>query len=184
MERGGVLNAKNIIVGQNGDGLLEIGSAFNIDGTDKVTVSKDFILGNGINNQAEVRFLRGEVNADRLLIGKNVTNSVINDVVNGVQDPSQTVAVSSRFLEKGDFVRLQSASLGYNWPLSGEGLFDSLRLSFTGQNLFLITGYSGLDPEISINTGSLNASNIPSRGIDYASFPRPRTYTLGVNVTF
>lgn len=119
-----------------------------------------------------------------LLIGKNVPTQVISDVVNGVQDPSQTVAVSSRFLEKGDFVRLQSASLGYNWPMSGEGAFDSLRLSFTGQNLFIITGYSGLDPEISSNTGSLNASNVPSRGIDYAAFPRPKTYTLGVNVTF
>lgn len=119
-----------------------------------------------------------------LLIGKNVTTSTINDAINNVQNPGQTVAVSDRFLESGDFVRLQSASLGYNWPLSGDGVFDSLRLSFTGQNLFLITGYSGLDPEVSTNTGTLNASEIPTRGIDYASFPRPKTYTLGVNVTF
>ena len=115
-----------------------------------------------------------------LLIGKNVTQTVAASDEN----PSSTVAVSSRFLEKGDFVRLTSASLGYNWPMSGEGVFDSLRLSLTGQNLFLITGYSGLDPELSANTGSLNASAIPSTGIDYASYPRPRTFTLGVNARF
>ena len=79
---------------------------------------------------------------------------------------------------------MQSASIGYNWPLSGEGMFDSLRLSLTGQNLFLITDYSGLDPEISQNTGSLNASAIPTAGIDYASYPRARTFTLGVNARF
>lgn len=115
-----------------------------------------------------------------LLIGKNVTQTVAASNEN----PSSTVAVSSRFLEKGDFVRLTSASLGYNWPLSGEGFFDSLRLSLTGQNLFLLTGYSGLDPELSANTGSLNASAIPSTGIDYASYPRPRTFTLGLNARF
>ncbi len=119
-------------------------------------------------------------NASGLAIGKNVTQ----DVANSPEDGASTVAVSTRFLEKGDFVRLQSASLGYNFPLSGEGFFDSLRFSLTGQNLFLITSYSGLDPEISANTGSLNASEIPSAGIDYSSYPRPRTFTLGVNARF
>lgn len=115
-----------------------------------------------------------------LLIGRNVTQAAANSPEN----PNSSVAVSTRFLEKGDFLRLQSASLGYNWPMSGDGVFDSLRLTFTGQNLFLITGYSGLDPEISTDTGSLNASGIPTAGIDYSSYPRPRTFTLGVNARF
>ncbi len=115
-----------------------------------------------------------------LLIAKNVPA----DVANSEENPASTVAVSTRFLEKGDFIRLTSATLGYNFPLSGEGLFDSLRFTFTGQNLFLITDYSGLDPELSANTGTLNASAIPSQGIDYASYPRPRTFTLGVNARF
>ena len=115
-----------------------------------------------------------------LLIGKNVPASVAASDEN----PSSTVAVSTRFLEKGDFVRLTSATLGYNHTLSGNGFFDSLRFTLTGQNLFLITNYSGLDPELSANTGTLNASALPSQGIDYASYPRPRTYTLGVNARF
>ncbi|WP_299681770.1 TonB-dependent receptor [uncultured Dokdonia sp.] len=115
-----------------------------------------------------------------LLIGKNVTQAATNPAEN----PAATVAVSSRFLEAGDFVRLQSASLGYNWPVSEDGIFDSLRISLTGQNLFIITDYSGLDPEISVNTGTINASAIPGSGIDYAAFPRQRTFTLGVNARF
>lgn len=115
-----------------------------------------------------------------LLIGKNVTQAATNPAEN----PAASVAVSSRFLESGDFVRLQSASLGYNWPVSEDGFFDSIRLSITGQNLFIITDYSGLDPEISVNTGTIDATGIPGSGIDYAAFPRPRTFTLGVNARF
>lgn len=118
--------------------------------------------------------------AGGLAISKNVTQAAISSG----EDGAATTAVSTRFLESGDFVRLQTASLGYNWPVSGEGFFDSIRLSITGQNLFLITDYSGLDPEVSTNTGNINASAIPTAGIDYSSVPRARTFTLGVNARF
>lgn len=105
-----------------------------------------------------------------------------NTTAEGLQNES--VEVSTLYLEKGDFVRLQNLSLGYNVPISSEdGVLKSLRLSLNGQNLFLITGYSGLDPEVSSNTGDLG-SGIPSSGIDYTSFPRPRTVTFGLNATF
>ncbi|AXT56846.1 SusC/RagA family TonB-linked outer membrane protein [Aquimarina sp. AD1] len=109
--------------------------------------------------------------------GRNVTT----DVIGNGEDRSNAPEPSTQFLEKGDFLRLQNASLGYNWPLSGEGLFKSLRLFVTGQNLFVITDYSGLDPEVNVAAG---ANGIPSLGIDYTSFPRPRVYNFGFNVTF
>ncbi|WP_028376532.1 SusC/RagA family TonB-linked outer membrane protein [Leeuwenhoekiella sp. MAR_2009_132] len=115
-----------------------------------------------------------------LLIQKNVTQ----DVPGTTENPGSTVAVSSRFLEKGDFVRLQTVSFGYNIPVREDGIFNSLRFSLTGQNLLLLSGYSGLDPEISVSTGNLNASAIPTAGIDYAAYPRPLTVTFGVNATF
>lgn len=115
-----------------------------------------------------------------LLIGKNATQ----EVAASNENPASSVAVSTRFLEKGDFVRLSSASLGYNVPLNNNGFTKSLRVSLTGQNLFLITDYSGLDPEVSTNTGNLNDSGIPTVGIDYAAYPRPRTISFGVNATF
>jgi iron complex outermembrane receptor protein len=91
--------------------------------------------------------------------------------------------VSTLYLEKGDFVRLQNATVGYNVPLSGDGAFKSLRFSLTGQNLLLFTDYSGLDPEVSANTGDFG-TGIPSQGIDYTTFPRPLTVTLGINAKF
>ncbi|MEM7382233.1 MAG: SusC/RagA family TonB-linked outer membrane protein, partial [Bacteroidota bacterium] len=115
--------------------------------------------------------------------------NVTPDVLTSGEAGSAEAAVSTRFLEKGDFVRLQTASIGYNVPVSGEGAFKSLRLSLTGQNLFVITDYSGLDPEISVAPAPSAAAGdllngLPIAGIDYTGFPRPRTVTFGINATF
>ncbi len=126
------------------------------------------------NNTANGFFTGGAINNAR-----NVTQNVIASGENG----GASADVSTRFLEKGDFVRLQNATLGYNVPLTGDGLFKTLRLSVTGQNLFLITDYSGLDPEVTVPTGDLG-SGVPTRGIDWAAFPNPRTITLGLNASF
>jgi len=114
-----------------------------------------------------------------LLSQRNIDQLALDSPFN----PSASIAVSTLNLEKGDFVRLQNMSIGWNIPLSGDGVFKSLRLSLTGQNLFLITDYSGIDPEVSSATGTLN-TGVPSRGIDYLAFPRARTYTFGINARF
>jgi len=126
------------------------------------------------NNTRNGFFTGGAINNAR-----NVTQDVIASGENG----GASADVSTRFLEKGDFVRLQNATVGYNVPLSGDGLFKTLRLSLTGQNLFLITDYSGLDPEVTVPTGDLG-SGVPTRGIDWAAFPNPRTITFGLNASF
>lgn len=128
------------------------------------------------NNTANALFNAGQLNTSR-----NVTQ----EAANAGESPSASTAVSTRFLEKGDFVRFQNATIGYNVPLSGEGWFKTFRVSLTGQNLFLITDYSGIDPEVTINTGTLaGQAALPSRGIDFTSFPNPRTITFGINATF
>jgi len=123
------------------------------------------------NNTANALFASPQIGS------RNNLKSVLDEgVILSATNPS------TFFLEKGDFVRLQTASISYNVPLSGEGLFKSMRLSAIGQNLFLITDYSGLDPEVS--TDNIPANGLPSAGIDYLSYPRPRTYSIGFNVTF
>jgi iron complex outermembrane receptor protein len=124
------------------------------------------------NNTANAFFTAGIING-----GQNVTQ----DVLTNGESPSNAPDVSTRFLEKGDFLRLQNASIGYRVNLSEKFYFKSLRFSLTGQNLFVITDYSGLDPEVD-TPSSLN--NIPSAGIDYTSFPRARTFTFGLNASF
>ncbi len=130
-------------------------------------------LGHYIYNATQnALFTAGSIGA-----GRNVTV----DVITNGEDRSNAPEPSTQFLEKGDFLRLQNASIGYNWPLSGDGLFKSLRLFVSGQNLFVITDYSGLDPEVSVDA---SVNGIPTAGIDYTSFPRPRVYNFGFNVTF
>ncbi|MFB9110090.1 SusC/RagA family TonB-linked outer membrane protein [Flavobacterium gyeonganense] len=92
--------------------------------------------------------------------------------------------VSTRYLEDGSFLRLNNATLGYNLNPKMIGLdnvMDNIRFSVTGQNLFVITKYSGYDPEI--NTGT-SVNEIQSFGIDYFSYPRSRTISFGLNATF
>ncbi|MEP2936071.1 MAG: SusC/RagA family TonB-linked outer membrane protein [Gilvibacter sp.] len=116
--------------------------------------------------------------------GRNVTG----DVLTTGESFDAAADVSTRFLEKGDFVRLQSASLSYNVPMEDDGLFKSMVLSLTGQNLFVITDYSGLDPEVSVapaaSVGNDLLNGLPVYGIDYTAFPRPRTITIGLNAKF
>nr|WP_299387359.1 SusC/RagA family TonB-linked outer membrane protein [Allomuricauda sp.] len=126
------------------------------------------------NNSANGFFTAGSINNAR-----NVTQ----DVITSGEAGGASADVSTRFLESGDFVRLQNATLGYNWPVSGDGLLKSLRFSLTGQNIFLITDYTGIDPEVTVQTGDLG-SGIPTRGIDWAAFPAARTFTLGISASF
>ncbi|WP_166962817.1 SusC/RagA family TonB-linked outer membrane protein [Yeosuana marina] len=124
------------------------------------------------NNTANAFFTAGIINS-----GQNVTRDVLTNGEAAANAPD----VSTRFLEKGDFLRLQNLAIGYNLNLKDKEFFKSMRLSLTGQNLFVITPYSGLDPEVD-TPKSLN--NIPSAGIDYTAFPRPTTVTFGINATF
>ena len=128
------------------------------------------------NNTKNAFFVAGSI--------KNARN-VTPDVLTSGEAGTAEAAVSSRFLEKGDFFRLQNVSVGYNFPLADGGTFDSLRLSLTGQNLFLITDYSGLDPEVSVNSAGYELLNgLPTAGMDWTAYPRPRTFTLGLNARF
>ena len=83
---------------------------------------------------------------------------------------------SSRFIENGSYLRLDNATLGYTLRKLGPYV-KSVKLYVTGNNLFVITGYKGIDPEI--NQGGL------APGVDYNNFyPKTRTFLFGVNVSF
>jgi len=101
-------------------------------------------------------------------------------------DLHEPAIFSSRWVESASFLRLQNITVEYalDLPLLTRSA-RSARLYVSADNLFVITGYSGLDPEVS----SLNASNptdvgLAARGIDYLSYPRPRTITGGLRVAF
>jgi TonB-dependent starch-binding outer membrane protein SusC len=106
--------------------------------------------------------------------GRNFLRSAL-DMPDDLNEPSK---FSSRWVEDASFVRLQNVTVGYTLALpSGFGV-QSTRLYLSGDNLLLFTPYEGYDPEVFVATG------LASRGIDYLTYPRPRTYTLGARVQF
>ena len=105
-----------------------------------------------------------------------------------VQYPNELLSnantVSTRYLENGSFLRLNNATIAYSLNTEKLGLGDvvqTIRLALTGQNLFVITDYSGFDPEV--NTGSASA-DIQTFGIDRFTYPRARTFLFSLNVSF
>jgi iron complex outermembrane receptor protein len=83
---------------------------------------------------------------------------------------------SSRFVENGSYLRLDNATLGYTFKKGIPGV-KSLRVYTTANNLFVITGYKGIDPEI--NQGGI------APGVDTNNFyPKTRTFLFGLNVSF
>jgi len=79
---------------------------------------------------------------------------------------------------------LNNLSIGYNFNPKKLGLgkwVNAMRVSLTGQNLFVITPYDGYDPEVNTDR---TVNGISSYGIDYLSYPKARSFLLGFNVTF
>lgn len=84
---------------------------------------------------------------------------------------------STRYLEDGDFLKLRTLTLGYNLSLP-KYYIQNMRIFFTGENLFTLTGYSGVDPELPANNGSVLGSTGPS------VYPSVRKFMFGINLTF
>jgi len=93
-------------------------------------------------------------------------------------DGRNTLDYSDRWLEKGDFFRISNISLGYNWqrPAIFKNMVENIRVSVAGQNLITITPYKGYDPDFQ---GSLFEP-----GVDYSSFPSPKSVIFSLNVIF
>jgi TonB-linked SusC/RagA family outer membrane protein len=95
---------------------------------------------------------------------------------------------NSYFVEDGSYLRVRSLRVGYTLPSSlvGNAGIQSLRLYGQAENLLTITGYSGLDPDIGFTQSADNAGGAGSTnfGIDGGAYPRPQTFTMGVNLSF
>ncbi len=95
---------------------------------------------------------------------------------------------NSYFVEDGSFLRVQNLQLGYTLPASllGPAGIQNLRVYAQAENLFTITGYSGLDPDVGATESAENAGGAGSTnfGIDGGTYPTPRTFTVGINLSF
>jgi TonB-linked SusC/RagA family outer membrane protein len=89
------------------------------------------------------------------------------------------------WLEDGSYLRLKTLTLGYNFP---SAFTERLRISdariyFSSNNLLTFTSYSGYDPEVSHFTSQGLGSNVGT-GYDYGTFPQPKTFVMGLNLSF
>ena len=110
---------------------------------------------------------------------ENITNMGLQNIQESwLYDQSYTggVVYSSKYLEDATYLKLDNVSLTYNIPLN-TNFIKGLRVYATAQNVFILTGYTGVDPEVSL-TGL-------APGIAPLSYyPRTRTFTLGASITF
>ncbi len=146
---------------------------------------KGFDLSFNLNGVAGNKLYDNTANSNfyknKLSKGQNVTPEAIEATNESINN---SAPVSSRYLKSGAFFRLNNLSLGYSFNTKSLGIdrwISGIRLSATGQNLFLITKYNGYDPEVNADR---QINGITSYGVDYLSYPKAKTFVFGVNVTF
>jgi len=96
---------------------------------------------------------------------------------NSKEKTSSGVGVSSRFLESGNYFKLRNATIRYNIGNIGKYVKD-LNVFVTGTNLFVITKFTGFDPEVNVDKTN---NGYPSRSIEYVPYPTPRIISFGLN---
>ncbi|EOR93858.1 SusC [Arcticibacter svalbardensis MN12-7] len=181
-EKGG-----NIFMDKNGDGVINASDRSIIEGAiPKFTYGvnnqmtfKDFDFSFSVIGQTGGYLVNNTglnaLNINNLASDRNVASGYYESGAN----PTNSPILSTLFLEKSDFIRLNSVRLGYNFKINSLKWLQGLGLYVTGQNLLTITNYTGYDPLI--NSPKSSGGN-QSLGIDYASYPSSRTFIFGATI--
>lgn len=109
-------------------------------------------------------------------VGNLGTRNIAANIPGTGENLSNAIAPSTRYLEKGDYLKLANMTIGYRVGNFGSA-FRNVTVTLTGQNLFVITKFSGFDPEVNVDK---NVNGIPSSGIEYIPYPTARTILLGL----
>ncbi len=117
--------------------------------------------------------LMSVLNISNIVGGRNIASQLVTSG----ESVANPISTSNRFMEKGDYFKLHNATLKYTFGNVGKSL-KNLNVYISANNLFVITDYTGFDPEVNVDK-ALNG--VPSLGIDYIGFPTQRTILFGVN---
>ncbi|OYX24479.1 MAG: SusC/RagA family TonB-linked outer membrane protein [Flavobacteriales bacterium 32-35-8] len=161
----GIDGADEVVIGNaNPDWTIGINNSLKYK---KIDVSINFtgVIGNDIYNNTAAEF--SYVNSAP---GTNILESALNTGASR----TQSAQYSSQWIEDGSFLRLDNLSVGYTFDVDKVKFIKKARVYFTARNLFVITGYSGYDPEVKTR----------AIGIDYLVYPRPRMFQIGTSITF
>jgi TonB-linked SusC/RagA family outer membrane protein len=139
-----------------------------------LSVNFNGVSGNKVYNYTE------NVSFSKLRLAKNV-NTTREAIADSRESINNATPVTTRYLKDGAYLRLNNVSLGYNFNTKRLGInnwVSAVRLSVTGQNLFVITKYKGYDPEVNIDRA---INGVSSYGIDYLSYPKSKSIIFGLN---
>ena len=114
-------------------------------------------------------------NINGITSGRNIDLATFNST----EGKSSGVGASSRFLEKGDYVKLRNATIRYSVGNLGKYV-KNLSIYVSGSNLFVITKFTGFDPEVNVDKSN---GAYPSRSIEYVPYPTPRSIAFGLNLS-
>ncbi|HWJ90429.1 MAG TPA: SusC/RagA family TonB-linked outer membrane protein, partial [Flavisolibacter sp.] len=137
---------------------------------------------NGVSGNKVYNYTKN-VSFSKLRLAKNV-NTTMDAIADSRESINNATPVTTRYLENGAYLRLNNLSLSYGIDtrkLKINNWVSSLRVSVTGQNLFVITDYQGYDPEVNIDRA---INGVSSYGIDYLSYPKARSIIFGLNLSF
>ncbi|QGK73641.1 TonB-dependent receptor [Flavobacterium sp. SLB02] len=180
-------NGANVFKDQNGDGKIDNSDRIIIEGAlptfyygfNSDMRYKNFSFSFSIIGQTGGYLLNNTglnaLNINNLASDRNVATGYYESGAN----PTNSPILSTLFLEKSDFIRLNAARIGYNFDLKGLNWINGLTLYVTGNNLITITNYTGFDPLV--NTPKATDGN-QSIGIDYAAYPTSRTFSFGATL--
>jgi hypothetical protein len=147
------------------------------------------VEGNKIYNalRAETEGMVRFFNASTAVLNAWTPNNTNTNIPRAASsDPNQNARTSNRFLEDGSYLRLKNIIFSYtlsdkSLQSLSKGVVKSLRIYASAQNILTFTKYTGYDPEVgNLAPGSSSLTN----GIDYAVYPQPKSYQMGINVNF
>jgi len=131
------------------------------------------VLGFDLLNNTRLEYQR----PSNVFNGINFFRGALDDVDNGLS-PLQSPTFTDQYIEDGSFVRLQNVTLGYTLgAVLFNGQVKNLRFYLSADNLFVLTGYDGYDPEVH----TFDEADVPTLGIDYTNYPRARTFSFGLS---
>ena len=178
----GVINPnddRTVIGNPNPDYIVGFNNDFSYKNFD-LNIFFNGVVGNDMYNftRMELEWCNGKTNQMKTVLNRWSETNRNTDIP--VASPVHSATSSSRWIEKGSYLRLQNVSIGYNlnMPSLKKMGIDRFRIYVSGQNLWLLTKYTGYDPEVSYN------NNNTTFGGDYGSYPHRRSITFGLNLIF
>ncbi len=167
VNRDGIINEDDKYKGKQADPNMFVGFSTNLTYKDW---SFGFVLRGSFNNYVYNNVYSNIGRLNQAIGGPFISNISSNYLTTQFKGTTDQQLLSDYYLENASFLKMDNLNVGYN---VGQILKNkaTLQLSATVQNVFVITKYTGLDPEI-------------SNGVDNNLYPRPRIYALGINLHF